>query len=298
MRNLQGEKFPHRCTDAECREIASRILACHHPRSSGEWFRGIGPRDRDDWVAKSLISHGFEYQKIGRAVWVDAQKRVSAMVNEEDHLRVQALEPGWSVDSARLAAFDSIAEFEEARFAWSPRFGFLAASPHNCGDGMRLSAMFHLMALATSKRLVRVIKALDTLDVATRGLFGESSKAVGAFVQVSVARDDIATLVAAGEVLIDEERKERVEFDPALIAQKTHAAIQTAVASRSIGLADAVRVLGWVRWAAATSLPGYPSSPKTVDAWRVSLDFRTGQDKRKADVDRAVALRKIVEPLL
>ena len=46
--------------------------------------------------------------------------------------------------------------------------------------------MFHLIGLAQAKRLPSVLHALGERGIAARGLFGESSRAVGAFVQVSV----------------------------------------------------------------------------------------------------------------
>ncbi|MGL5094256.1 MAG: ATP--guanido phosphotransferase, partial [Planctomycetia bacterium] len=57
--------------------------------------------------------------------------------------------------------------------------------PTNVGTGMRASVMLHLPALAMTKEIDRVFRALQKIQLAVRGLYGEGSQASGDFYQIS-----------------------------------------------------------------------------------------------------------------
>ncbi|MFN9978017.1 MAG: ATP--guanido phosphotransferase, partial [Phycisphaerae bacterium] len=71
-------------------------------------------------------------------------ERLSIMVNEEDHLRVQMIRAGLALDACWEAA-SAIDDKIEAGldYAFSPKFGYLTACPTNVGTGMRMSVMLH-----------------------------------------------------------------------------------------------------------------------------------------------------------
>lgn len=297
MRNVAGFRFPHHATAIELREVVGRVAeAANASRTDWNVYRGLAPGERDALVAERLISPDFETGVEGRAVLLDPDKRLSIMVNEEDHLRFQALTPGWSIRSAEQAVSEVVAEFgSRLDYAWSPRFGYLSSSPFNCGEGVRMSAMFHLIALAQSKRLPTVLKALAVQKVVARGLFGEASRAIGAMLQLSVTSADVASILGAGEYLLKEEREARALLGKEVLLRKFEEARTFAIASRTISLADALRVLGWLRWAAAEGVAGAPSSPRVVDGWLTLLAPRTGAEESSAARMRAVLIREFVE---
>ena len=70
-------------------------------------------------------------------------------------------------------------------YAFSSRIGFLTACPTNVGTGMRASAMMHLPALVISNQMEKVVRAVNQLGIAVRGLFGEGSDASGSIFQIS-----------------------------------------------------------------------------------------------------------------
>lgn len=295
MRNLAGYRFPHRASRVELREIADAAAGVGE-RSGLSVVRGISPAERDALLAGRLISPEFPAEAPGRAVLLDEDRRISILVNEEDHLRFQSLTGGTSLGAALRSLEAAFQPFDEGlAFAWSPRFGYLSSSPYNCGTGVRMSAMFHLAALANARRLPRVLRALQAMGVASRGLFGESSKAVGAFVQISVTEPDPTPLQAAAEVLLQEERAERGRTPSGDLARNVERAIGFGIASRTASLADALRVLAWLRWGADASLPGCPASPRIVDAWLARMDPRSGEEPAEAARGRARTLRAWIE---
>src|SRR5699024_1108584 len=63
--------------------------------------------------------------------------------------------------------------------------GYLTSCPTNVGTGMRASVMIHLPALVFTKRINRLIPAINQLGFVVRGIYGEGSEALGNVFQIS-----------------------------------------------------------------------------------------------------------------
>ncbi len=113
-------------------------------------------------------------------------ERLSIMVNEEDHLRIQTIRSGLAL-SAAWQDVDKIDDKVEAGldFAFSPRFGYLTACPTNVGTGVRMSVMLHLPGLRLTGEIEKVKRAATDMSLAVRGFYGEGSEAVGDLYQLS-----------------------------------------------------------------------------------------------------------------
>ncbi len=108
------------------------------------------------------------------------------MINEEDHLRMQALRPGLQLKQAWQAIdeFDTALE-RKLDYAFSPEIGYLTACPTNLGTGIRVSAMLHLPGLVLAEQINPIIQSVNKLGLAVRGLYGEGTEALGNVFQVS-----------------------------------------------------------------------------------------------------------------
>lgn len=298
-RNLVGHPFPHRATNESLREIQNQITAAadRAPLPLGA-MRNLSEAERDYLLGSRLISADFPHRDPGRTVLLDQDRVVSIMVNEEDHLRLQALTAGWSFWSAEETGRQVLAHLEsELDFMAHPQFGPLTASPTNLGGGQRRSALFHLIGLAHTKRLKRMIKSLGHLDITCRGLFGETSLAVGAFVQISSTTGTVADFRGACTQVIREERMARRDVRRDELTDKARQASDYAIASKEISMRDALLVLGWVRWAASVEIPGFQAPPRTVDLWSSTMEVYGTQDPQVAARQRAEFLRKRLESL-
>ena len=113
-------------------------------------------------------------------------ERLSIMVNEEDHLRIQAVRGGLALDQAWSDAdrADDLLE-SQLDFAYSPRFGYLTCCPTNVGTGVRMSLMLHLPGLKLTGDIEKVKRAASDMNLAVRGFYGEGSEAAGDFYQIS-----------------------------------------------------------------------------------------------------------------
>ena len=83
--------------------------------------------------------------------------------------------------------------------AYHHDFGFLTSCPTNAGTGLRASALLHLPGLVLTKEIDRALNGIAQVGLTTRGLYGEGSKFVGNFFQVS----NQTTLGQSEEDLID-----------------------------------------------------------------------------------------------
>lgn len=254
MRNLRGHHFVHTANPGELKEIEKEVTGAIVQLGDFEILRHATPAERDYLVACRLVSPDFPWTAPGRALALDAPRTMSVMVGEEDHLRIQALTPGWSLGHAAATAESALTALAaQLDFSWSPNYGFLASSAPNSGDGMRHSAMFHLIGLAQSKRLATVIRALASQGLVVRGLFGERSRAIGAFVQVSTTSRSLPQFVGACDYLLKEERAARLGVSESTPRKKIEETRAVLAGARRTSLADAMRILAWLRWAMSMS---------------------------------------------
>src|SRR5205085_1608571 len=147
---------------------------------------GLSALDRQLLVERQLISRELASAEGPRGVALGPRETVSLMVNEEDHLRLQVMRSGFALDEA-WQDIDKVDDLLEQRvsYAFSEEFGYLTACPTNVGTGMRSSVMLHLPALVLTKQIEKVFRALQKINLAVRGLYGEGSRASGDFYQIS-----------------------------------------------------------------------------------------------------------------
>ena len=137
-------------------------------------------------VERHLISREHAAKSSGSAAVMNRKQTLSIMINEEDHLRMQAIRPGLNLKAAYTLVdkVDSTLD-ESLEYAFDQNLGFLTACPTNLGTGMRASSMVHLPALVLSDQINQVIQAVNKIGLAVRGLYGEGTEALGNLFQVS-----------------------------------------------------------------------------------------------------------------
>ena len=296
MRNLQGHRFPNHASETELMSVMNQILsAVSETQPDLEVFKSLTNAERDYLVGCRLISPDFEWTLPGRAFLADAGRSIGVMINEEDHLRIQALSAGWSIKSCEHAASIALNALQSGlSFSYSPDFGFLSASPFNSGAGRRQSAMFHLIGLAHQRRLPSVIKALGAKGIAVRGLFGESSRAIGAYMQVSVISGSRSEFSGAGEYLLMEERSARRAVGRDMLKEKAVQAQNFLLGCPTISLADALRVLAWARWAAVEGIEGFNTPPRQLDAALATIEHRAPMAGQSNGRQMADSMRQLI----
>ncbi len=224
-RNLSGFSFaPHSRPEVHgevLRRAAEAITtleltAAYQPLLMME----LRPPERIFLRESRLISPDMERKPAGRAAFISPDRRVSIMINEEDHLRIQCLAAGFRLGET----FQTLDKIESAlsarlRFAFSERLGFLTACPTNTGTGLRVSVMLHLPALSTLKKMEDLFQGVAPYGVTVRGFYGENTEFQGDFFQFSneitlgKAEEEICTVLEKViELVIEREEQAREEL--------------------------------------------------------------------------------------
>ncbi len=191
-RNVRGVPFPGRADTRQLQDVVASVQrAVDQPMKELAALRAVDvsrldPPERAKLVDSHLIS--VQHATAGPWRWalVDDRHTISVMVNEEDHLRIQAILPGLQLTAAWHTADKLDDAFaERLDYSHDSLYGYLTASLSNCGTGLRVSAMAHLPGLALIGRLNGALTAAHALGVSIRGMFGEHSGMTGDVYQIS-----------------------------------------------------------------------------------------------------------------
>jgi protein arginine kinase len=188
-RNLEEYVFPGWASKEEKRAVWEQATQIF--KSMEVPFVRLGMEDTSDLdkeilFERHLISQDLALKEVGCGVFVSPDECLSVMVNEEDHIRIQSLQPGLNLVAAWKDA-DRIDDQIEAMltYAFSPKLGYLTACPSNVGTGMRASVMLHLPGLVFMEEMDPVINGISKIGLAVRGMWGEGTEAAGNMFQVS-----------------------------------------------------------------------------------------------------------------
>ncbi|MER3495827.1 MAG: hypothetical protein C4320_02820, partial [Armatimonadota bacterium] len=244
------------------------------------------------FVSARLVPSEFRWTEPGRAVLLDPGAEQSLLINEEDHLRLQVVSAGMALERAREMMASELARLSERlEFARDPEGGFMASSVYNRGPGRRDSAMVHLAGLVATGQIGAVMTALSAQGVVVRGLFGESSRALGGYLQISSISGDPREMDGALQYVISAERAARSGAGSVPLLRGIEAARQMVRTRSSFSLGDAVRVVGWSRWGIlAGVLP--ESAPRAADVCLAQLD--PANRREEASSERAKLLQRLI----
>lgn len=190
-RNLDKRPFTHGASAQVLGEIRDEVKAAlaDCPSLKGSVVLDMDETaepDRMLLAERRLISREMVKNALNRSLIAQPGEELGVMINEEDHLRIQSFEPGFSLQKAfeRLGELDNEID-ERLCYAYSEELGYLTACPTNVGTGLRVSAMVHLPGLVHNKDIGQVLDGLRNIRLTVRGIYGEGSDIIGNFFQVS-----------------------------------------------------------------------------------------------------------------
>ncbi len=221
-RNLSNIPFPTMLNKESGKQIIENIYS---EDAKTEGFAGYDFYDMQDTgfvdryalverhlISPNLATHG----SIGAAL-IREDEVVSIMLNEEDHIRIQALLPGLQIREAwNIASVVDDAIESKVDYAFSEKLGYLTSCPTNVGTGLRASVMIHLPGLSMTANINKVLHAVTQVGLTIRGLYGEGTEFIGNMFQISnqitLGRSEdetIDNLTGITEQIIDKEKESR-----------------------------------------------------------------------------------------
>ena len=192
-RNLKDYPFPCRLSTQDKEKIIEKVKSAiensNSPISKDFSFirmSELTPQQGVSLVERRLVSPEFISESQGRALLLSKDESISIMINEEDHIRLQVINNGLSLEDTYDIAdkLDTLLD-ENLDFAFDDKLGYLTQCPTNLGTGMRASVMLHLPALEKSRAIGRIAGNLSKLGLTIRGAHGEGTEPNGALYQLS-----------------------------------------------------------------------------------------------------------------
>jgi protein arginine kinase len=237
-RNVRDVNFPHKLDNESAYSLMKKTYDTVNTDNNYNMYvmAQLSEVQRGAFVEKHLISPALaKSDRIG-ALLVDRSEKVSLMLNEEDHIRAQAIENGFNLEGAHKEinkVDDKL--ISGLNVAFDRDWGFLTCCPTNLGTGMRASVMLFLPMLTLNNEMGNAAKALAKRYITVRGSYGEGSQANGHMYQVSnqaslgVSESEIILAVtSAVETLCAEEYrmlehnfgKKRIELTDTILRAK------------------------------------------------------------------------------
>ncbi len=206
-RNFKGSKFSSKIDQDEALKIVEDVKSVIEKNEitkmlgfKATYLKDISEIDQNILVEQHIISPQLLKNKDYAAFMINKDKDIIIMINEEDHLRIQVLNQGLSLEEGLRTAnlIDDVLE-ESLDYAYDKTLGYITSCPTNMGTGLRASTMLHLPALSITNQLEKILLSISEMGVAVRGVYGEGTKSMGNIYQIS----NQGTLGASEETLVD-----------------------------------------------------------------------------------------------
>lgn len=216
-RNISGHKFNSIATN----EDKEKVLDIFKNNNVVPELKFIRLSDLDELMQNSLVEKHVISRDIlnveSAGILLNADEDVCVMINEEDHVRIQAMNPGLELEKTLKTAEDIDNKIaEKVEYAYSDLYGYLTTCPTNVGTGLRASVMLHLPALRITGRIGRVLDVVNKVNLDVRGVYGEGTEAIGDMYQVSnkvslgvTNQEIISSVKSIVNKIIEQERNAR-----------------------------------------------------------------------------------------
>ncbi len=192
-RNLENYPFSGKITEEQAvglvnqvKGITSDLTEKDNRRFYSCNISTLSEIDKTAMVERHIVSPLLAEKEQTTGLILAEDETVSIMINEEDHVRIQAIVGGMNLEQAYQEAdlVDDIA-YEKLHFAYDEKFGYLTACPTNAGTGMRASCMVFLPALSSARMIQKLMEEVGKYGVTIRGIYGEGTKSLGSIYQIS-----------------------------------------------------------------------------------------------------------------
>jgi protein arginine kinase len=271
-RNLASVPFTHRAREEQLQGVLSSVAGAAE-RSEGLEnglllrMKELSTLDRQILVERHLVSHELGDASRPRGIVIGPGERLSLMINEEDHLRLQSMASGFQLSEAWGGADHADDQLAQALdFAFSDEIGYLTSCPTNTGTGLRASILIHLPALVLLQEIQKTLKSITQVGLNVRGLYGEHSDVMGNLFQVSNQttlgqreQDSIETLERVTRQVIETEERarERLVRDARVQTEdKVWRAYGLLRYCRSVSSQEVINLCSAVRLGVSLGLPG------------------------------------------
>ena len=308
-RNIENTLFPQMASEADLTKVENAVTeALRSEKLAGEKYRFYEIRNMTETQRTSLAESRLIRSELGKydhsGAIINDSNSVSVMINEEDHIRIQSVKPGFDLFAAYRVA-DRIDDIigESVNYAFSEKYGYLTSCPTNLGTGMRAGVMVHIPAIVMKNSLAGIISVAQSSGLEIRGAYGEGTAAMGDLFQisnrVSLGKSEIEIVQSIHEFTKEIIKTERAARNELLLLQEddikneVQRAYGILTNAHMISTEEAMKLLSLLRLGTDVRLIENVS-PKVVDKLMteiqpatLTLRYRIRTDARSRDLLRA-----------
>ena len=308
-RNIKDYKFPNIMTSEQKIKVINLIDKSIDKKE----FKMLKMSDIDDVTQESLKEkHLISKEFIGNsngAIITNQDNSIVAMINEEDHLRIQSFGAGFCAKKC----YDKLNKFtndlnKNIEYAENEKYGYITSCPTNVGSGMRVSVMLHLPALGKLGLLNKLFAQATDIGMSVRGMYGENTLGSGYIYQISNQRtlgtsdeNIISNIEAVITTIIEQERKARSVLRGSSYSteDEIYRAYGILKYSRLIEINEALNLLSKIRLGVSMGIINEVKlediSNLMIDVQKNSLELKLKEKiDEEEDYKRAEYIRKVM----
>jgi protein arginine kinase len=311
-RNIEGYAFPWKLDVPSRLKVNELIIKAAEEEKLG--LKRINMKELTAFQAASLaerriISPEFASVSDGRELLLSEDEDISIMLCEDDHIRLQVMKSGLSLETALETANEIDDKLgRHLNFAFDERLGYLTEKPVDLGTGMRASVVLHLPALSQIGQISKLSATVSKLGLSLGSVYGNGNQALGDFYILSnqltlgiSEKAAIANLKSITLQIINQEHAARKEVVSSVAGQdKIYRAYGILKSARLLSTREMLELVSYVRLGAATGI--LPLDTEKLDEMTIilqpaSLNTCKGAklDKNQRDEERAAMVRNKLE---
>lgn len=132
------------------------------------------------YLEKNLISEELLKNSDKGAFILNKEENISIMINEKDHINLQCICDGLSLEEAFNKANSIDDKIEKIfEYAFDENLGYLTSLPENVGTGMKASVILHLPAITMSEEIKNISKNLSKKGMTIKSVYLDGTKSYG-----------------------------------------------------------------------------------------------------------------------
>ena len=271
-RNWEEYKFPARLEETEARIMIGRLKSEFRdlPDRDGrdfefQDFESMEELDKLALRERRLLNKTLVQKKTPGGIICSEDEKVSLVLNGDDHIRLQVLEPGMNLQGCYEEA-DRLDDYvnEKIAYAYNKKYGYLTSYPTNVGTAMKASVVVHLPSLSANKQFQELIGDMGRFGCMVRGIYGRGSENIGDLYEVynqktlGMTEQEILDLVAnvAGQLSVQETQVRRVSLEKHRLMREDEAYKSYGVLkyARKLSMKEAMSYLSHLRAGIADGL--------------------------------------------
>lgn len=318
-RNIAKYPFSIKLHETQAQQVVQEtVQAIKNDRSAiGDTFTYVDMAAKNDLekhvlLEKHIISPELLKSGSNKGVLIQNNETVNILVNEEDHIRIQAIYPGDQIDETLDMAnkIDDLIE-ESIEYAYDKDFGYLTSCPTNTGTGLRASFMLHLPMLEKTEQLRNVMANLSKFGMTVRGIYGEGSESLGSIYQISnqltlgkSEEDIVASLKNVTRQIVEKEQdlmEKGAKMQSLDLVDSIYRSYGILTNSRKISAKEAMYLLSNIRLGFNAGILDAPKPDKTIYHIMMNIqlgNLQTNIGKPLSNMERDIARADYIRTLL